>query len=158
MREYRDSNGNILSVYPPIKDGYWHCMVPESKPESVLMIGYGWGTTAGLIKEKYGEVPITGVDLVLCENYHNVTLVQADAKDYVKTCGHFDYVLIDLFPDGSIDVCDFITTPEFVADISRISNHIIINSIKDLEMHSYAGMKQIRGIQFGDNKIYYIDV
>jgi hypothetical protein len=136
----------INSVYPPTKHltfGYWIYMVPQYKPKSVLMLGYAGGTTAGLIRLLYGDVPITGVDIEPCEATYGVTFVQGDAKEFVKTCGGYDAVLIDLFPNGKWKVCDFVTTKEFVDNIRRISKYVIINTLGEPDLSEYKVFKHI---------------
>lgn len=112
-------------------------MVPQYKPESVLMLGYDEGTVAGLIKLLYGDVPITGVDINPCFDRYGSTLIQADANEYVKTCGKFDCVIIDLFPNGGFENCPFITNKEFVDNLERISNYVIVNTLKNPDLSEY---------------------
>jgi len=114
-------------------------MVPQYRPSNVLILGYGGGTVAGLVRLLYGDVPITGVDIKLPdENRYGVTLVQADAKEYVKTCGHFDSVLIDLFStDNCAEPCDFVTSKEFVSDLKRIANYVVLNTLRSKDLSAY---------------------
>ena len=98
IRNIVDSKGYISSVYPAteyLTFGPWIYMVPQYKPSSVLMLGYAGGTTAGLIRKFYGEVPITAVDIAECEDFYGVNLVKADAKEYIKTSEHFDTIITD---------------------------------------------------------------
>jgi len=85
--------------------GYWSYMIPPFKPETVLILGYGAGTIAGLIRKVYGEdVEITGVDM---EKYgdgdaHASHLIIQDVFEYFRTVKEgktFDYVVVDVF-DG----------------------------------------------------------
>ena len=135
-------------------------MVPQYKPESVLILGYAGGTTAGLIRLLYGDVPITAVDIENCENRYGVDFIQADAEEFVKTCGHFDAVVVDLFQDDLFVNCSFVNKPEFAQNLARIGNDIIVNTLKNLDMSAYKIMKHI-----GTNKptgssnlIYYYEV
>lgn len=163
-RFWKDKSGNPYSVYPPttyLTFAYWIYMVPQYKPESILILGYAGGSTAGLIRLLYGNVPITGVDISPCENMYGVNFVQADAKEFVKTCGHFDTVIVDLFePDSPGTPCAFITSKSFVQDLKRIANYIIINSLHIKDMSAYNEFRKI-----GINKpsgsaeqIYYYEV
>lgn len=143
----RDKNGNSFSAYPPttyLTFSYWIYMVPQYKPESVLMLGYGGGTVAGLIRQLYGwDVPITAVDIKRCNDPYGVRFVQADAKEYVKTCGKFDAVLVDLFQTDDCSIpCDFVGSPEFVDNLKRIANYIVVNSLHT-DMDAYKGLRRM---------------
>ena len=158
---YNDKSGLMCSVYPPttyLTFACWIYMVPQYKPKNVLMLGYAGGTVAGLIRLLYGDVPITAVDVEACENRYGVNLVRADAKEFVKTCGHFDSVIIDLFTEGPV-CCDFITDPEFVNNLSRIGNYLIVNTL-DKDMSAYNRLRKI-GVNKpsgSSNLIYYYEV
>ncbi len=136
-----------LSVYPPTKYltfGVWIYMVPQYKPESVLMLGYADGTVAGLIRLLYGDVPITGVDIKpLKDNKYGVNFVQMDGQEYVKTCGHFDTVIIDMFPGDESNICGFITSKEFANALTRVANYIIINTLKEPDLSAYNHLRRI---------------
>jgi hypothetical protein len=153
-----------MSVYPPTRFltfGPWIYLVPQYKPTSVLMLGYADGSTAGLIRLFYGDVPITGVDIEpLEQDRYGVTFVQQDAQEFIKTCGKYDAVVVDLFPGGEYDPCGFITSQEFVSDLKRIANYIIINTLKEPDMSAYNGLHCI-GVNKPAgcaNKIYYYEV
>ena len=141
------------SVYPCTKyltNGCWIYMVPQFKPENVLILGYAGGTVAGLIKLIYGELPITAVDIVPCTDVYGVNLIQANAKDYIKTCQKFDVVIVDLFTsENKQDPSDFIFTEEFVDDLAKIANYIIINITSEAgsDMTYYRKLNR-----FGSNK------
>lgn len=158
--EFLDKFGKPNSVYPPTKHltfGPWIYMVPQYKPESVLMLGYAGGTTAGLIRLLYGDVPITAVDIEPCKNLYNVDLIQADAKDFIKTCKPFDCVIVDLFDNDGWRVCGFVTTKEFATDLKRIANYIIVNTVGQADLGEYRIFKKIGVNKPGrlGNLIYY---
>jgi spermidine synthase len=135
-----DSNNQLFSVDPPTKyltNGYWIYTVPQFKPKDVLLLGFAGGTTAGLIRLLYGNVPITAVDNKSYKNKYDVTLVQADAKEYIKTCKNFDVVIVDLYPDGSSYLCEFVTQKDFVEDLKKIANYIIVNTTNHADMSAY---------------------
>lgn len=146
MELLKDKSGNSYSAYPPttyLTFSYWIYMVPQYKPESVLMLGYGGGTVAGLVRLLYGDVPITAVDILPCENRYGINLVQADAQEYVKTCGKFDTVIVDLFStEISCDPCPFVSSPEFVSDLKRIANYIIVNGLHS-DMSAYKNLRRV---------------
>jgi 23S rRNA U2552 (ribose-2'-O)-methylase RlmE/FtsJ len=146
------------SVYPPTKYltfGPWIYLVPQYKPKDVLILGYDGGTVAGLIRLLYGNIPITGVDIEHYDDLYGVTFIQEDAKEYVKHSKHFDTVIIDLFENGK--VCDFVTSEEFINDVSKIANYIIIDTLNELDMSNW---DVVRGVGMNkpsrcSNKIYY---
>jgi len=156
---YTDKQGGIKSVQPPTKYltfGPWIYMVPQYQPKDVLILGYGEGTVAGLIWLLYKwEIPITGVDILPSDHTVDMEFIQTDAKEYVKTCKKFDCVIVDLFDENG-NVCDFVTTKEFVDDLSKIANYIIVNTFKsDMSAYNsleYVGMNKPSGLE---NKIYY---
>lgn len=88
--------------------GYWSYMIPPFRPENVLILGYGAGTTAGLIRKIYGpDVMITGVDkerigsFTHGEPYANNLVIQ-DVYEYLRNIKEgvkYDFVIVDVF-DG----------------------------------------------------------
>lgn len=159
MEEYLDDFGAPNSVFPCTKYltfGPWIYLVPQYKPENVLILGYAGGTVAGLIKLLYGETPITGVDIKLYDNRYGVNLVQADAREFIKTCGHYDVVVVDLSEDDKNGICDFVTSKEFAENLYKIANYIIINVYGNVDMSVYktglVGINKPSGLA---NKIYY---
>lgn len=162
MNKY-DPDRNVESVDPPTKYltfGSWIYLVPQYKPQSVLILGFAGGTVAGLIRLLYGQIPIYAVDLEPCEAKYEVNFIQSDAKEFVKTCGHFDTVIVDLFPKGSLKVADFVTKEEFVNDLIKIANYIIVNTMGEPDMSAYKHLKQIAAFKPPRiiNKIYYFEV
>ena len=156
-----NSYNELLSVDPPTKGMTMTCfvyMVPPHKPESVLMLGYAGGTVAGLIRLLYGDVPITAVDTKDYGDKYGVNFVKADALEYVKNCQDtFDTIIVDLFPDGTYDVCDFVLTPAFTEHLARLGSFIIVNTVGEMDMSAYdrftkLGMNRPTGHR---NRIYY---
>lgn len=144
---FKSKAGNTFSVYPPetfLTFEYWIYMVPQYRPKNVLMLGYCGGTVAGLIRLIWGDVPITVVDIVKPEeNRYGVEFIQADARKFVKTYKQYDAVLVDLFDNDTGRNCDFVVTdPEFIANLSRIGNYLIINAL-GLDMSPYKHLRKI---------------
>ena len=162
--KYYDKLGMVNSVYPPtdhLTFGYWIYLVPQYKPKNVLILGYAGGTVAGLIRLLYQNVSITAVDIEPCDNRYGVNFIQADAKEYVKNCPPFDSVVVDLFPNDKKDtVCDFILTKEFVNDLSRIANYLIVDTVGKVDMSAYSIFEFLTWIKPPglNNKIYYYKV
>lgn len=157
--KWLDDFGVPNSVYPCTKHltfGPWIYLVPQYKPESVLILGYAGGTVAGLIRLLYGDIPITAVDIKHCDSLYNVDFVLADAKEYVKTCKHYDTVIVDLSEDDKKGICGFVTSKEFADNLARIANYICINTYGNVDMSVYklkcAGVNKPSGLA---NKIYY---
>lgn len=155
-------DGNLNSVYPPttyLTFGYWIYLVPQYKPENILILGYENGTVAGLIRLLYGDVPITAIDIEPCKDRYGVNFIQIDAREYIKNCSHFDAVIVDLFDKEGM--CDFIKNKEFVDNLSRIANYVIVNTSEEMvysaDMYAYkcmelVGMNKPSGLS---NCIYY---
>lgn len=143
---FKSMSGNTFSAYPPqtfLTFEYWIYMVPQYKPKNILMLGYGEGTVAGLIRLIWGGVPITAVDIVEPqENTYGVEFIRADAWEFVKTCKEYDAVLVDLFDNDTGSNCEFVTDPEFIAHLSRIGNYLIINAL-GLDMSPYKSLRKI---------------
>jgi hypothetical protein len=148
----------VQSANPPTKYltfGPWIYLVPQYKPKNILILGYAGSTVAGLIRLLYGDIPITGVDIKPCKNLYNVEFIQADAKEFVKDCKHFDCVIVDVCDEKNI--CDFVTSKGFANDLAKIANYIIINTFQDKDMSAYSHLK-LAGINKPSrlaNKIYY---
>jgi len=159
MRNILDSKGGRNSVYPPSEGLTFFpfiYMVPQYRPDDVLMLGYAGGTTAGLIRMFYGQaVPIVAVDIQpSLTNVYNVTFIQDDAREYIKYCGHkFDSVIIDMYEDGSDVPCDFVTQLSFVTKVKEISRYIIVHAKKDTDMTVYGDPLKV--LALNDSRFYY---
>lgn len=88
--------------------GYWGAMLPEQRPASVLVLGLGGGTFVHLLWDRFGRVPVVGVDddgtvLELGRQHFGLdapelTVVQADAGEYVRACRRrFALVIVDIY-------------------------------------------------------------
>jgi len=159
----KDKLGNSYSVYPPttyLTFSYWIYMVPQYKPKSVLILGYGGGTVAGLIRLLYGDVPITAVDIEPCEDRYGVQFIQADAKEYIKTCGKFDTVVVDLFSTGTcFEPCDFVSSHDFVENLKKIANYIIVNGLRsDMTVYDSLRKMGVNKASGSAEQIYYYEV
>jgi len=154
----KDRFGQPNSVYPCTKAltfGPWIYMVPPYKPKDVLILGYAGGTVAGLIKLLYGELPITAVDIEPCEDRYNVNFIQADARDYIKTCSHFDCVVVDLSCNDELGMCDFITSKEFATDVLKIGDFVVVNTSGEMDMEEWGEKIGVNQPTNSLNKIYY---
>ena len=128
--------GDTVASFEP-SDFLWgysyhsHC-IPPFKPSSVLILGYGRGHIASLIRKIHGsDVKVTGVDLIAWDyKYVEYKIVIADAKDYVKestshifTKNRFDYIVVDLF-DG-YKVPDFVFESEFASRLYQMTKKML---------------------------------
>ncbi len=105
------TDGVILSVEVADSDppfGYWAAMLPSKPPASALLLGLGAGTLAHLLRRRFPDIPIVGVDndrelLAFARDHFdldlpNLEVVVADAFDYVaRRERRFDFVAVDLF-------------------------------------------------------------
>ena len=157
MRNITDSKGGRNSIYPPVEGLTFHpwiYMVPQYRPDDVLMLGYAGGTTAGLIRMIYGySVPITAVDIAECEDYYNVDLIQEDAQEYIKTCRKFDSVIVDVYEDGEHIPCSFVTKQEFVTQLKDKARYIIVHAKESTDMGIYG--KPLKVLELNDSRFYY---
>jgi spermidine synthase len=103
-------DGTVQSVLADDPDGYWRKMVPDVRPTRALLLGLGAGTVARLLHEKFGDIPMVGVDYDLAvvdfarellRDLPALEIVHGDAFEYVMQSaahgGHFDYAAIDLY-------------------------------------------------------------
>ncbi len=104
-------DGVVQSVAPgAAADGYWTAMLPPNRPNRALILGLGGGTVARLLVERFGDVPVVGVDddprvlAVARESFGPlppfVQAVLADALAFVlapRLAGRFGYIAVDLF-------------------------------------------------------------
>lgn len=160
---YKNKSSISYSVYPPqtfLTFEYWIYMIPQYKPKSVLMLGYAGGTVAGLIRLIWGDVPITAVDLAPREDEgrYQVNFIQADAREFVKTCQGYDAIIIDLFNNDTAQPADFVTDPKFINDLTRVGNYLIINAL-NTDMSSYKHLRNmgINRPSGSEVSIYYFE-
>ena len=103
-------DGTVQSVLADDPDGYWRKMIPDVRPTRALLLGLGAGTVARLLSDKFGDIPIVGVDndlgvidfaRELLRDLPGLEIVHADAFEYVTEAAargdHFDYAAIDLY-------------------------------------------------------------
>lgn len=158
----QDELGQIHSIADPsmyLTFGVWLYLVPQYKPENVLMLGYGGGTAAKYINMFHGEVPITAVDFSDVSEFllPNVTWVNQDAREYVKTAPKFDCVIIDLYDTGDFTLPDFVLSKEFAENVGKIADYIILHAIVGDDVSSY-DFPKIRSLNLGRTDMYAPEV
>jgi spermidine synthase len=124
-------DGVIQSV--AVDDAYerdvWDAMLPECEPESALILGLGGGTIAALLTQRWGPVPITGVEVdpnvARLARYEfgladlpHVRVEMADAFDYMRRCAHrHDLICVDLYTAGKM--AHGVLASTFLCDVAR---------------------------------------
>jgi len=145
----QDERGQLHSIADPtlyLTFGVWLYLVPQYKPKSVLMLGYGGGTAAKYIRMFYGDVPITAVDFSDVSEFliDGVEWVNQNAKDYVKTAPKFDAVIVDLFDTDDMHPQAFVHSKEFADDLGKIANYIILHSVRGNDVSAYDKYHHVR--------------
>lgn len=158
MKNYLGSTGILNSVYPCteyLTFAPWIYMVPQFHPKSVLMLGYAGGTAAGLIRKLYGDVPITAVDIEYIDDHYGVDFLLCDAAEYVKYGDWHEATIVDVYDDGSPEPCQFVLEPEFVSDISKITDYLIVHTSPNTDMSAYSDLYQVQTITYRNSTFYY---
>lgn len=108
----------------------WDAMLPASCPDRALILGLGGGTIATLLTQRFGPIPIVGVerDPRIAELARqtfglaalpNVQIAVADAFAFLPQCQtHFDLVCVDLYVAGHME--HGILGGDFLRQINRI--------------------------------------
>jgi spermidine synthase len=111
--------------------GYWPALLPEQEPKSALILGLGGGTVAHLLRRRWRDVSITGVDddaevLRLARSRFgldtlNVEIVEADARVYTRRCARFfDLVVVDVYR-GEV-AAEFLNSGAFIRSVRQLVN------------------------------------
>jgi spermidine synthase len=108
-------DGTVLSVLADDPRGYWSLMVPDVRPSRALLLGLGAGTIARLITDRFGSLPMIGVDEdadvigfahELLRDLPELHIVRADAFAFVKSASgrgeQFGYAAVDLYRGDQI--------------------------------------------------------
>jgi len=101
-------DGVVQSVHPEdAATGYWSRMLPEHAQGSALLLGFGGGTVARLLEQRFGPIAITGVDdsdemLKAATDFGapltQLRLVKADAFSFIhKDSACYGFIAVDLF-------------------------------------------------------------
>jgi hypothetical protein len=109
--------------------GYWPALVPERRPRTALVLGLGGGTVVHLLRQRWPDVEITGVDddpevLTLARSRFGLdrvrlAIVAADARDYVRVRRErFDLVIVDLYR-GEVPA-DFLASRSFARAVRQL--------------------------------------
>lgn len=119
-----------VTVAPAVEPDIWDALVPATCPANVLILGLGGGTVATLITERWGAVPIIGVEqdpAVAWLAQHefglatlpHVQVIVGDAFEYVRTCQtRFDAICVDLYVAGKL--AHGVLGTAFLRDVTRL--------------------------------------
>ena len=147
----------MKSAYPctdMLTLGPWIYLVPQFEPESVLILGYGDGTVAGLIRKLYGNGGrITGVDIEPPEHDYDVEFVLEDARDYLKRCEHYQVIIVDLFVEQ--DICQFVFEKEFADLVTSKCDYLIIHADYNSDMSYYEHLHKVRTLELTTHRFHY---
>lgn len=156
-----DEKRGIQSVRNPVDYltfGPWIYLVPQYKPESVLMLGYGGGSAVGLMQMFYGkDLPITAVDIADCSelNFYDIEIIQADAEEFVKTCGFYDCIIVDVYGSEGLEPPSFIESKEFADNVSSKCNYLIVDATEKTDMSAYKKLNKVKSLQLNQNRFHY---
>ena len=140
---YFAKDGALYSMNPPetmFGFTYHAQMIPPMKPEHTLILGYGGGTVAALMRKIWGDCKITGVDQEKYDSKfieYKMKIMDAkkflwDAttpafKDYVFAKEKYDYICVDLW--NGKQVPEFIFYAEFAVRLMEISKGMVALNI-----------------------------
>jgi spermidine synthase len=108
----------------------WDAMVPHHPPANALILGLGGGTIAQLMTQRFGPLPITGVEYDPAvvwlarrefglDSQPHVRIVVADAFDYVRRCREtYDAICVDLYSAGKM--AHGVLGGRFLRDVGRL--------------------------------------
>lgn len=134
---------NGIQQSGPAVEGFWnfaftHVPLPQTLT-SVLILGVGGGTVFSKIHTRYPTASIIGVDIDpiivdMAMAHFGVadfaTLIVKDAREYVRTAQKkYDLVIVDLYIGR--DIPEFESSKEFIRDVRRIGNAMLINYLHD---------------------------
>jgi len=160
-------DGVVQSIAPlsGLTDGgYWRQMVPDEKPDRVLILGYGGGTLSGMLHQKFGrQLPVLGIDwspetVALGWRVTGDEVVFADAIDWVANCTErYDYVAVDLYEGGAIEprVC----SRSFARDVVRLCSGLLVVNL--FAWHSAAEFEEqltlVQKKYVGNNQLVFLE-
>ena len=126
-------DGAVQSVAPGGEaGGYWPLLLPSERPANALLLGLGGATVARLLSERFGPLPMTGVDddprvlnLARAHGWLDVAdlaVAFADARACAAGCAargeRFALLVVDLFRDGTVPA--WVCSRRFLAVLARV--------------------------------------
>lgn len=130
----------------------------DQEQKNVLVLGLGGGSIVETIRKDFNshaEITLVEIDPEIIrisheefdlEQYHGITIVKADAADYVRTAiGKFDVVVIDLFVQDVIPTV--FTQKDFLMHLPRLiapNGKLIFNTMRrTLDTQTRDGMLEV---------------
>ena len=119
-----------VAVDETYESDVWDAMLPRERPSNALILGLGGGTIAQLLTQRWGTLPITGVErdpavaLIArrafgLEQLPHVRVVVADAFDFVRDCRErYDLICVDLYVAGKM--AHGVLDPAFLRAVARL--------------------------------------
>ena len=108
----------------------WDAMLPDEAPANALILGLGGGTMAQLLANRFGALPIVGVErdpAVILLARHEFGLAQSphvrieheDAFTFARRCAEtFDFIAVDLYTAGKM--AHGVLGAAFLRDVRRL--------------------------------------
>jgi spermidine synthase len=108
----------------------WDAMLPQQRPASALILGLGGGTIATLLTQRFGPLPITGVELdpaVVWLARHefglgaleHLRIVVEDAFAFASRCREtYSFICVDLYTAGKM--AHGVLGRRFLQDVARL--------------------------------------
>jgi spermidine synthase len=119
-----------VAVDESYESDVWDAMLPQERPANALILGLGGGTIAQFLTQRWGPLPITGVErdpsIALIarhafglEQLPHVRIVVADAFEFVGDCRErYDLICVDLYVAGKM--AHGVLDPAFLRAIARL--------------------------------------
>lgn len=127
-------NYSYGSLYKIFDQTFHKFNLNASEVKNVLILGFGAGSVASLLREKYNiESELTGVEkdeVVInlahkyfdIDRFRNLELICEDAYTFVQTCNkNFDVIIVDLFIDDQVPKC--FHEKEFLKQVNQLLLH-----------------------------------
>lgn len=119
-----------IGVDETYRPDIWDAMLPRNRPENALILGLGGGTIATLMTQRFGPLPITGVEFdpaVVWLARHefgldklaHVRIVVEDAFAFARRCRErYDAICVDLYSAGKM--AHGVLGGQFLRDVARL--------------------------------------
>ena len=108
----------------------WDAMLPDEAPANALILGLGGGTMAQLLTNRFGPLPIVGVErdpaVILLARHEfglahasHVRIEHEDAFTFARRCAEtFDFIAVDLYTAGKM--AHGVLGAAFLRDVKRL--------------------------------------
>jgi spermidine synthase len=108
----------------------WDAMLPDEAPANALILGLGGGTMAQLLTNRFGPLPIVGVErdpgvIFLARHEFGLALAphvrieHEDAFTFARRCAEpFDFIAVDLYTAGKM--AHGVLGAAFLRDVKRL--------------------------------------